>query len=408
MRSPIRYLAPLGAALVLACSWLPSATRAAVPTPPPVAPLLQPLVPGLARLPTIPVYLPSWLPIFGRPVYPSLLSVNKNGWQVQLISDPNCTALYCVGWFAQGVAGVHLRQHPDRTVNLGANGVGHLFLNKGSNSTPDIEWTRNGNTYITVATTIEASPDQPTLVHIARSMVLVSPVTASPATSPTATPAVTATPAPAGTPTDVPSPAAPPPGLLYQANWLSGIGPWTAPGGGRPHGWSINNGMLFYDGSGQQTIIPPYNPGKQGHAAYAVQAQIRMVRGIIPGQQIFGGDMMVNGSNGSTGYAWTVFNSRTTDNNGDPCLAGLDGKGCIGLSYTTRSVGTGDLGEHSFAYGYGWHTYRMEVKDNHIRLLVDGKMVVKIADYRYWSGGYPDLTSDHTQILVRSFQIIAL
>jgi len=378
-----------------------------MPTPPPVAPLLQPLVPGLARLPTIPVYLPSWLPIFGRPVYPSLLSVNKNGWQVQLISDPNCTALYCVGWFAQGVAGVHLRPHSDRTVNLGANGIGYVFLNKGSNSAPDIEWTRNGNTYNTVAVTIEASPDQPTLVHIARSMVLVSPVTATPAA--TAPPAATATPAPAGTPTAVPSPAPPPAGLLYQANWLHGLGQWTAPGGGRPHGWSISNGMLFYDGSGQQAIIPPYNPGKQGHAAYAIQAEIRMVRGVIPGQQIFGGDVLVNGSNGSTGYSWTIYNSGNLGNGADQCTNGRDGKGCVGLSFTnTPGVEAGDIAKHPFTYGYGWHTYRMEVKDNQIRFLIDGKMVIKLAQYRYWSGGYPDLTSNHTQILVRSFQIIAL
>jgi hypothetical protein len=162
----------LGALYARAAALTADASPSATHTPV-VASVLPTVVPALARARTIPIYLPSWLPHLSHRAYPSL-SISRNAWQVQLSSDPHCTALYCVDWFVQGRAGVHLRPQTDRTVNLGANGTGYLFLNKGSNSLPNIEWTHDGNTYNTVAITMEASPDQPTLVHIVRSMVRVS------------------------------------------------------------------------------------------------------------------------------------------------------------------------------------------------------------------------------------------
>jgi len=119
------------------------------------------------------VYLPSWFPPLPHRLYPSL-SANASGWEVQLTDQRTCTALYCVTWFAQGLPGRQVRPHWDQKVDLGAHGVGYLYLNTGSNSLPSMQWTRDGNTYNAVAPIAEASPDQPTLVHIVRSMVRVA------------------------------------------------------------------------------------------------------------------------------------------------------------------------------------------------------------------------------------------
>lgn len=147
------------------------ALPAAVPT---VASVFRAVLPAVARASaTIPVYLPSWFPPLHGRVYPSL-SARASAWEVQLADQPTCTALYCVAWSVQGSAGGQISPQWDRTVDLGANGTGYLSLNRGSNSLPSMQWTRDGNAYNAGAPVLEASPDQPTLVRIVRSMVRVS------------------------------------------------------------------------------------------------------------------------------------------------------------------------------------------------------------------------------------------
>ncbi len=177
--SRLRHLVPLVALIVALTS--PHAVRAvrsparppaAVPT---VASVFRAVLPAVARATTtIPVYLPSWFPNIHVHVYPSL-TASASEWEVRLTDQPTCSALYCVAWLVQGFSGTQVRPHWDRKVDLGAHGVGYLYLNTGSNSLPSMQWTRDGNTYNAVAPIAEASPDQPTLVHIVRSMVRVAP-----------------------------------------------------------------------------------------------------------------------------------------------------------------------------------------------------------------------------------------
>jgi len=153
-----------------------NATPSALAPTSAVAPVFRSILPTLARA-SIPAYLPSWFPTLTTHEYPSVLPLNEGAgvsWEVQLSDQSNCDAEACVEWIVAGLHGVQLRPNWDRKVNLGTNGIGYLYLNQHSNSLPSIQWIRDGNTYNTVAPVDESSPDQPTLVHIARSMVRVN------------------------------------------------------------------------------------------------------------------------------------------------------------------------------------------------------------------------------------------
>lgn len=55
-----------------------------------------------------------------------------------------------------------------------------------------------------------------------------------------------------------------------------------------------------------------------------------------------------------------------------------------------------------------WHTYRLEVQGNSIRVLLDGTVVIETSDNRYLSPGQVGLWSQGTQVNVRRFSVIAL
>jgi hypothetical protein len=55
-----------------------------------------------------------------------------------------------------------------------------------------------------------------------------------------------------------------------------------------------------------------------------------------------------------------------------------------------------------------WHTYRVEVVDNTITFLIDGKTVLKTTDNTFLEAGRVGMFDYGTQINVRSFRVIAL
>jgi hypothetical protein len=61
-----------------------------------------------------------------------------------------------------------------------------------------------------------------------------------------------------------------------------------------------------------------------------------------------------------------------------------------------------------FDPGNGWHTYRLEVKGNSIKLLVDGAPLVEEVDNTILSNCQVGLFSAGAQINVRSFKVIKL
>lgn len=77
----------------------------------------------------------------------------------------------------------------------------------------------------------------------------------------------------------------------------------------------------------------------------------------------------------------------------------------LGSSGSRRS----DLMENNnYKIDNDWRTYRVEVKGNTLRLLVNGGQVLEASDNQYLSAGETGLYVQGAQVNVRSFKIIAL
>ena len=62
----------------------------------------------------------------------------------------------------------------------------------------------------------------------------------------------------------------------------------------------------------------------------------------------------------------------------------------------------------AFDTGQKWHTYRLEVQGNVIKLSVDGVPMLEAADNHYLSSGKVGIFTIDAQINVRSFKVIKL
>jgi len=198
---------------------------------------------------------------------------------------------------------------------------------------------------------------------------------------------VTPTQAPQPTPTSPPTIGT----ILCQADSSVGWNGWA----GSPD-WKVLNGMLLDDGTnsngegGQPTIVAPCQ--LRGVANYAVEVRMQVV---------------------SHGYnACFGINARgTTPSNGWQGYIGVIYFGCgppePSLAIDADSSGN-DLTRIPFDAGTNIHTYRIEVKDNNIRFLVDGAQIVAVTDNKYLTGEQVGLWSYESQLEVNSFEVIAL
>ncbi len=209
-----------------------------------------------------------------------------------------------------------------------------------------------------------------------------APPTAEPATAiPTAT--NTPTPTAPPTPTQIPTPTHKPGDVLYQADWAKGMNGWAS-----SPGWKVVNGMLVNDGTGiNSSIWAPYQP--EGVADYAVETEVQLVRdecgttarvGVITRGDREGGYVA-----GFTG----------------PCYHGT-------IDATIMDRAQGQIAAKSFTYNTEWHTYRVEVKGNTIRFLVDGARVLDATDNRYLNAGEVGLWVSDMVLNIRSFKVIML
>jgi serine/threonine protein kinase len=204
----------------------------------------------------------------------------------------------------------------------------------------------------------------------------------------TVTAQATFTPVPP-TPTPIPltsTPALKPGTVLYQADWSSGLNGWAG-----SEDWKTVRGMLVDDGtnSSRGVITAPYQLGSI--TDYAVEAQIQVVRGI------------------DDGFCSESFGAlvRTTEEGG--YLAGAGPVGCSNAFIASIAGRNGQtLQVKSFTAGTDWHTYRVEVRGNAIRLLVDGVAILETVDNRYLAGGQVGLASRSVVLNVRGLKVIKL
>ena len=211
---------------------------------------------------------------------------------------------------------------------------------------------------------------------------------------PTATPEPTITPTPEPTPTPVPQA-----GDILYATGEDGFEGWTIGGG-----YQVVGDMLVNDGTNEdpaQYIPAPVDLGNRSD--YAVEVEMQLVRG-----------------DSGTGFGMVA---RATDQGAywagscDGVYAGEFGHYIAAGERSYEPVAAwfceprGSSLRIAFAPAEpdtDWHTYRLEVQGNTLRLMVDGALVLETVDNQFLEPGQVGLFSYATQASFRNFRVIAL
>jgi hypothetical protein len=220
--------------------------------------------------------------------------------------------------------------------------------------------------------------------------------TSTPTALPTATPPPTVTPLPPPAPKPKPKPRP----LLYQTTWSGGASGWSL-----PQGWNTIPGELVNDGTtgepGELTGLahpPPITPDT---ANYVVVADIQMVRQnnlscVYPG---FGFGVRAE----STGFYLVGM----TNDSGSWLGFIVDTSSKSGACSFNRLTASA-LVKNNVTLDTNWHTYRVEVRANDIKLLVDGNPAVETTDNHHLQSNAVGLWSAAVVLNVRNFKVIAL
>jgi serine/threonine protein kinase len=213
------------------------------------------------------------------------------------------------------------------------------------------------------------------------------------ATTPTEVPTDTPTTDPNVTPTPTLAPTVQttPGQVLYVANFSNGLDGWSGTGD-----WKSLKGSLLNDGTNKgaidsaPTILVPTS--LIGIANYAVEAVIQV--------QSF--------SNYAPSFGFVL---RAAD-------AGYGYMAGIGTQdYSLNTARISDLSSNDFFNstrsspfdpGLKAHTYRVEIKDNDIKLLIDGGLAVELFDNKYLTGERTGLWCANIQLSIHSYKVVAL
>lgn len=196
-------------------------------------------------------------------------------------------------------------------------------------------------------------------------------------------------------------PAVAPGTVLYQADWSAGLGGWVGSGD-----WHWLNGMVANDGTHSDnynddniTLTAPYRV--DATADYAVEMQVQFVRwkgGMIgPGPESGSAiGLVARGTKAGSyvaGYssAWggTQWDSPTSF-----------------LAMNAHNVQVMDT--LPFTPGDAWHTIRLELKGNTVKVLIDGGLVIQEVDNTYLTGGVIGIFDRGCQVDIRAFTVSAL
>jgi Domain of Unknown Function (DUF1080) len=182
---------------------------------------------------------------------------------------------------------------------------------------------------------------------------------------------------------------------LYEVKWKG----WQAQRAGwHFHGAYIKDGLLQVRGT--TAAIAPY----QIHTAnYAVEAKIKL-----------------DSTSDSPNSFGVLFRSTTTD----PDLQGSNVQAMVGgiIQLTLNGDTTSWAAFHSadnnvqmykpnteYDPGYSWHTYRVEVRNNSIRLFVDGRQATELKNFStLFSGTRIGLYTAHSGTEVGTFKVTSL
>jgi hypothetical protein len=173
--------------------------------------------------------------------------------------------------------------------------------------------------------------------------------------------------------------------VLYQADADGGFEDWSHAGG-----WHAVSGMLVNDGSSDKPLFTAA-PYQVGMPDYAVEVEMQRVRE--------GYDFGVVVRGGEDGGYW-VGGTRCNSEMWLWVWVGKAASGCSPNSSLTE--------KREVALGSDWHTYRVEVQGNAIRVFVDGTKVFETTDNRFLTSGLVGIWSQGAQVNIRRFTVMAL
>lgn len=198
------------------------------------------------------------------------------------------------------------------------------------------------------------------------------------------------TPAPSGEPE--------PGTVLYEANATIGLAEWSGPG------WRELDGMLVTDGETAGRFAVPVD--LRLVTDYALEAEIQVVK------------VMAWQGDGSWGYEcpevashFGYFLLRDQEYETFICYNDYGGSNNTYARISELPLSTFDPGPYrTYDPGQEWRTYRLEVKGNQMRFLVDQQVVLEVTDNQFLSdtGGEVGFVCNYTQLALRSFRVIAL
>lgn len=177
--------------------------------------------------------------------------------------------------------------------------------------------------------------------------------------------------------------------VLYQEDGSDNWNGWNG-----SSDWHTDQNLLRNDGSGHPGtwIIAPYQPGSENINDYAVQANIEVENGCWT----FGIIVRADPNQQQNNYAAGIKCETDTHVN-HAVIWSWGGEGDYNI-----------LQYNSFEPGTTFNTYRVEVKGNDIKLLINGSLIVETADNQYSSGGQVGIWADNIQIAISSFKVIAI
>lgn len=211
-----------------------------------------------------------------------------------------------------------------------------------------------------------------------------------PSQSPAATPRPTAT-----TPLQPTATSLPAGTVLYQADWSHGLSQWQASGG-----WQVSQGQLEVAGNSLAKITIPYRPAV---ANYAIEVRLEIVSLI----------------QGEGGY-WTVFGQKQPGKDGfqagalgikgsEERMSGSHGQAQVYFDpLTAMAPGVGLPVDYD--PGFKWHTYRVEVLENSVRLRDNGVSLAygSSVDSDFISNGPIGLECERLVLRIASIRVLAM
>lgn len=195
---------------------------------------------------------------------------------------------------------------------------------------------------------------------------------------------------PVDTSTTTSSPISPQTALPCTVN----VGAWTDGSAD----WKVLNGMLLNDGTNGNSpfnagpsIVAPCQPAATSN--YAVEAKIQVISGT---NGCFGFTIRGNPlTSGWQGYMAGV---------GQCYSNGMNEAYIGGPGYSNESASV----QAAFSPGTSAHTYRIEAKNNVIKLYVDNSLLLTLTDNRFLDGAQIGLWDQSIQLQVTSFQVTGL